>query len=120
MDIGEKIKAFRLKKDLSQKDVALAVGIDRAQYSRIENGKVEPTISSLKKIANALGIQLVDIFKKEDSLEVNSFDKSFVDKMKLIDELDEIEKKSIFHIVDGLVSKKRLKDTLADALKKTT
>ncbi len=40
-----------------------------------------------------------------------------MEKLQLIEQLDEDEKKSIFKIIDGLVSKKKLKDTLTSALK---
>ena len=59
MNIAQKIKDIRISKNLSQKEIALSVGIDRGQYSRIENGKVEPTLSSLEKISKALGVQII-------------------------------------------------------------
>ena len=91
-------------------------GIDQAQYSRIESGKVEPTISSLEKIAEALEIKVVELFNEEKPIDINSYDKSIVDKLRLLDELDDIEKNSIFNIIDIAISKKRLKDMLSNAL----
>ena len=96
--------------------VALSVGIDQAQYSRIESGKVEPTISSLEKIAEALEIKVVELFNEEKPIDVNSYDKTIVEKLRLLDELEYIEKNSIFNIIDIAISKKRLKDTLSNAL----
>lgn len=116
MNIADKIKLFRTNKGLSQKEIALSVGIDQAQYSRIESGKVEPTISSLEKIAEALGIKVVELFNEEKPIDINSYDKSIVDKLRLLDELDDIEKNSIFNIIDIAISKKRLKDMLSNAL----
>lgn len=117
MDIGDKIKLFRTNKNLSQKEVALSIGIDQAQYSRIESGKVEPTISSLEKIAEALAVKISDFFSEENPIDINSYDKSIVDKLRLIDELEENEKKSIFSIIDIALTKKRLTDSLTNALK---
>ncbi|WP_438712354.1 helix-turn-helix domain-containing protein [Aquimarina muelleri] len=116
MDIAERIKLFRTNKGLSQKEVALSVGIDQAQYSRIESGKVEPTISSLQKIADALEIKVVELFSEEQPIDVNSYDQDIINKLRLLDELEDIEKKSIFNIIDIAISKKRLKDTLSKAL----
>lgn len=115
MDIGEKIKALRVDKKLSQKEVALNIGIDQAQYSRIESGKVEPTLSSLEKIADALGVKVADLFTEEKTVDVNSYDSNLVERLRLIDELDEQERKSIFSIIDIAISKKRLKDFLNNA-----
>jgi len=116
MDIGNKIKLFRNNKGLSQKEVALSIGIDQAQYSRIEGGKVEPTLSSLEKIAEALGIEVADLFSKDQPTNINSYDKDVVERLQLLDQLEETEKKSIFHIMDMAISKKRLKDSLSNAL----
>ena len=39
-----------------------------------------------------------------------------VEKLQLLDQLEDVEKKSIFNIIDMAISKKRLKDTLTNAL----
>ncbi len=116
MNISDKIKQLRSTKSLSQKEVALSIGIDQAQYSRIEGGKVEPTLSSLEKIAETLGIDVAELFGKEQPLDINSYDKNIVEKIQQLDHLEEIEKKSIFNIIDMAITKKRLKDTLTNAL----
>jgi transcriptional regulator with XRE-family HTH domain len=95
----------------------LEVGIDQAQYSRIESGKVEPTLSSLEKIADALDVSLTELFDDNIVLDINSYDKSAIDKLRLVEELEEEEKKSIFNIIDIAISRKRLKDNLIEALK---
>jgi transcriptional regulator with XRE-family HTH domain len=40
--ITDNIQRLRELKGLSQKEVAMAMGIPQSQYSRIENGKGEP------------------------------------------------------------------------------
>ncbi|MDR0206086.1 MAG: helix-turn-helix domain-containing protein [Bacteroidales bacterium] len=117
IQIADKIKKHRTAKGLSQKEIALEIGIDQAQYSRIENGKVEPTLSSLEKIADALNVSLTELFDDNIVLDINSYDKSAIDKLRLVEELEEEEKKSIFNIIDIAISRKRLKDNLIEALK---
>ena len=115
--IGQKIKEIRKSKNLSQKQVALEMGIDQAQYSRIESGKVEPTISSLTKVAEAMGIKLSDFFSDDaKSYDVNAYDENLIAKLKMLDELDETERKSIFSIIDIAVSRKRLMNMLRGVL----
>ncbi len=119
MNVGDKIKFFRTNKGLSQKEVAVSIGIDQAQYSRIESGKVEPTLSSIEKIAEALNIEVAELFSKQKPVDINSFDKNVVEKLQLLDQLEETEKKSIFNIIDMAISKKRLTDSLTNALQAT-
>lgn len=116
MNIGRNIKEIRKRRSLSQKEVAMQIGIDQAQYSRIESGKVEPTISSLGKIADALGVGITDFFKEEIPTEVSSSDKNLVEKIQLLEELEEQERSSILSIIDIAISRKRLRDTLNQAI----
>lgn len=116
MNIGNKIKLFRTNKGISQKEIALSIGIDQAQYSRIENGKVEPTLSSLEKIADALEIKIAELFSEKQPTTIDSYNKSMVERLQLLDELEENEKNAIYSIIDMAVSKSRLKNTLKDAL----
>jgi transcriptional regulator with XRE-family HTH domain len=114
--LGDKIKKIREERGLSQKEVASSVDIDRGQYSRIETNKVEPTLSTLEKVAKAFGIDVEDFFKKEASLTVDSFDKTLVEKVKIIDELEAEQKNHIYAIIDMAVANNRLKNTLTTAL----
>jgi transcriptional regulator with XRE-family HTH domain len=114
--IGDKIKKIRELRALSQKEVASLADIDRGQYSRIETNKVEPSLSTVKKIALALQVDVEDFFKKESPVTVDSFDKTLVEKVKMIDELEIEQKSHIFAIIDMAVSNNRLKNTLTKAL----
>jgi DNA-binding XRE family transcriptional regulator len=59
--LGENLRKLRLKKNMSQGDLATALSVDRAYISNIENGRMNPTLSTLEKIANALGISIKDL-----------------------------------------------------------
>jgi transcriptional regulator with XRE-family HTH domain len=117
MNIGDQIKRIRTAKNLSQKEVALSLDMDQAQFSRIENGKTDPAFSTIEKVAHALGVGLAELVNADDMLtEISSYDKSVIEKMALIDQLEEKEKSAFFTILDALVSKKRLKESLSNAL----
>ncbi len=116
MEIGERIKKLREAKGLSQKEVAGIIKMDQSQYSKLEKDKTDPSVSTLAKVAKALGTQLSELFADDLLRDVNSYDKSVMEKISLIDSLDEDEKKSLFKIIDGLSSKKKMKDSLAKAL----
>jgi len=91
--------------------------MDPAQYSRIENNKTDPNVSSLIKIAKALGVSVADLFMADETFkDVNSVDKTLMEKISLIEQLDKKEKGAFFIILDSLVIKKKLTDNLSKAL----
>ncbi len=117
MTIGDKIKKAREAKELSQKEVAALLKMNQSQYSKIENDKVDPQFSTIEKIAKALRINIVDLVAAEDVFkDVSAYDKTIVEKVQLMDLLEEQEKKSLFSIIDGLVAKQKLKQSLSSAL----
>lgn len=117
MDIGEKIKKVRTAKKLSQKEVAISIDMDPAQYSRIENGKSDPHLSTIEKIAKALGVELGTLFNSEDVFkEINSADKTLMEKISFLEKLEDSEKSAFFTLLDSLIAKKKLKDNLTNAL----
>lgn len=63
------LKAIRKKTGFSQKQVANAAGISQPTYSNIENGKRNPTLKTLRKIAEALGCSVGEILdeRKEEN-----------------------------------------------------
>ncbi|MDZ4713670.1 MAG: helix-turn-helix transcriptional regulator [bacterium] len=61
--LGENLRKLRLKKNLSQGDLATVLGVDRAYISNIENGRMNPTLSTLEKISGALGISSSELLK---------------------------------------------------------
>jgi transcriptional regulator with XRE-family HTH domain len=61
--LGAKIKELRIKKDMSQNELAINCNFEKASMSRIEAGKTNITILTLKKISTALDIELVEFFR---------------------------------------------------------
>ena len=60
--IGLNIRRYRTLAELSQIELAVAVGIDRSYLSEIENGKRNPSINILYAIADALQIDIAELF----------------------------------------------------------
>lgn len=61
---GKIIKEKRKETGLSQEQFAYKVGIDRAYYSSIENGKHNLSLLQIKKIADGLNMKIKDLFEK--------------------------------------------------------
>lgn len=62
MDIGFRLQAVRKAKGLSQRELAKRVGVTNSTISLIEQNKVSPSISSLKKVLGGIPISLADFF----------------------------------------------------------
>ena len=58
-EIRDMIIQLRHDSHMTQKELAAKCGITQANISNLENGTSKPTIESLKKIADALGMRLV-------------------------------------------------------------
>jgi transcriptional regulator with XRE-family HTH domain len=54
---GQVLREQRISRQLSQEDLALAADVDRTFVSQMERGIRQPTITTLMKLAGALGIQ---------------------------------------------------------------
>jgi transcriptional regulator with XRE-family HTH domain len=54
---GQVLREQRISKELSQEELALAADVDRTFVSQMERGIRQPTITTLMKLAGALGIQ---------------------------------------------------------------
>lgn len=61
--LGARIKELRKAKGLSQEELSEKVGIDSKHLSRIEVGKSYPSLDTLEKIANALSVEIKDLFE---------------------------------------------------------
>ncbi len=61
--LGENIRKIRLAKGMTQGDLCRKLEADRVYISNIESGKNNPTLATLEKIAEALGISSSELLK---------------------------------------------------------
>jgi len=62
MIIGDRLRALRAEKRLSQGDMEKRTGLLRCYISRVENGHTIPAIETLEKMARALEVPLYQLF----------------------------------------------------------
>ncbi len=60
--LGKRIRFLREQQNLSQRRFALMMGITHSNLSDIENGKGNPKVGTLCNIADALGVELIELF----------------------------------------------------------
>ena len=61
LEVGKRISGWRRQKGLSQVVVAERAGVAASYLSRIEGGKVHPTVRTARRIADALRMSLDDL-----------------------------------------------------------
>ena len=66
MIIGDRLRALRDEKNLSQGDIEKRTGLLRCYISRVENGHTVPAIETLEKMARALEIPMYQLFYDGD------------------------------------------------------
>ena len=82
--IGKKLKAYRQKAGMTQKEVAEKANISRSHYASLESDKYNPSLETLSNIANVLNIDTTLLLDKNES-SLNDKDKKSIEKdLKII------------------------------------
>ncbi len=112
MNLAENIKAIREEKNLKQIDVAAHIGVDKSAYSKIEKGTRSLTVEELQKMAQLFNLTTDQIINYDGKMpkEVVIEDKTAVEQMRLIQQLDEEDKQTIFKLIDKMLTNKKFKD----------
>jgi transcriptional regulator with XRE-family HTH domain len=62
MIIGDRLRALREEKKLSQGDIEKRTGLLRCYISRVENGHTVPAIETIEKMARAFEVPMYELF----------------------------------------------------------
>ena len=62
--LGGKLREARLAAGLTQKDVHEQAHVDIPSLSRLEAGRINPSVKVLVRLTRALGLSLADLFPK--------------------------------------------------------
>lgn len=115
MSIGKTIRKIREQKGITQQQLAALVNMHRSNYSKVEAGERELSVTALAKVAKHFGMTLDELvnFKGKVPVEEKVEDKSAMEQLKLINELEPEDKAMVFRLIDTVVTKKKFKDFVA-------
>lgn len=65
MNVGARIFEIRRQKHLTIKDVSAMSGVSTSLISQVENNKANPSLFTLKSLAAALGVDMVEFFTSQ-------------------------------------------------------
>lgn len=93
LDIGQRLKAVRIGRKLSQRELARKSGVTNGMISQIEGNTTSPSVSSLKRILDAIPMSMSEFFADEADGRKQIFFRS--------DELRELNPRSVFSTLQG-------------------
>lgn len=64
LNLGKKLQMFRSQRELTIKQLSSLTGMTSSMLSQIEHQQVNPSINSLRTIAEALGVPLYRFFRR--------------------------------------------------------
>jgi transcriptional regulator with XRE-family HTH domain len=65
LELGERLRAIRLLRRLTLREVAAAAGVSESFVSQLERGRSSASVATLQRLAAALGIEISDLFAAE-------------------------------------------------------
>ncbi len=63
MAIGHEVRAYRKKLGITVTDLASATGVSVGMLSKIENGNISPSLTTLQTLSKALGVPITAFFR---------------------------------------------------------
>ncbi|MBN2051642.1 MAG: cupin domain-containing protein [Spirochaetales bacterium] len=77
-ELGKNIRRIRKDKGITIQDLAAATALSPSFISRMERGDLNPSIASVKKIADALGIQVASLFQEDKTESAQDNEESMI------------------------------------------
>lgn len=114
MKFNEKLVRLRKKKKWSQQDLCDRIGVHSAHLSRLENGKSQPSVELLRKIAKAFNVTMDYLLDEniDELTPVSIKDQALANKLELIEQLEKEDKQTIINVIDSMLTKKKMLDLL--------
>jgi transcriptional regulator with XRE-family HTH domain len=112
VQVARAIRMLRQRGGMSQRQLALRMGVPRTYVSKIENQKATPTLSSLDRLAHALEVSIPDLLRscgppKEDEIGDLMSDPFIAELAEFTSELDAMQLSSILSQVRDMVAHPR-------------
>ncbi|MBU1172734.1 MAG: helix-turn-helix domain-containing protein [Proteobacteria bacterium] len=110
MNLSQNLKKLRKKKGWSQSQLAEQIGSHLSHINRIETGKYNPSLDVIQKLASVFEVSIDYLVSdmEEDYKEVKIENKGLMERIKLIDTLDEEDRVALIRIIDSMLTKKKI------------
>ena len=102
ISLNDRLRELRKKNNLTQSNVATLLGISEAAYGYYEQGRNEPSLNNIKKLANKYNVSISYLIGESDETTINQIDNSSffdIEKWKKLNSQDIDELKNHFEWV---------------------
>ena len=80
IELGSKLKEMRLRKNLTQEELANRCELTKGYISQLENDLTSPSIATLADLLTALGSDLADFFREEAEEKIVFTKEEYIEK----------------------------------------
>jgi len=110
MSLADNLKRLRKKRGWSQTQLAEQIGSHLSHINRLETGKYNPSLDVVQKLAAVFDVTIDYLVSDtdEDFKEVRIEDKNLMERVKLIDSLEEDDKTALIRVIDSMLTKKKI------------
>src|SRR5580704_7761955 len=112
VQVAKAIRSLRQRSGLSQRQLALRMGVPRTYVSKIENEKATPTLSSLARLADALTVSVSELLRacapaRQEEINELMSDPFIAEMAAITKQLDDMQRTSVLAQIRDLVSHPR-------------
>src|SRR5215470_11526343 len=65
LDVGQRLRAIRLLRRLTLREVANAAAVSESFVSQLERGRSSASVATLQRLSSAVGVEISDLFTAE-------------------------------------------------------
>lgn len=104
------LRRLRTERGWSQGELAEKIGVHLTHVSRVETGKYTPGLDFVINAARAFGLTVDELVSEhpEGFEEVRLEDKEFGERLRLLETLDDRDRKALLTVMDAFLTKKHL------------
>ena len=114
MKFADKMAKLRREKGWLQSNLSEKVGVHVAHLSRLENGKSQPSVELLWKLAQAFDVSAD--FLLDDNVDertpVTVQNKPLNERLEMVEKLEEKDRQTIINVIDAMLTKKKMLNLL--------
>lgn len=100
VEFGKKVRSLRQGMGMSQEELAFKAGLSPAHLGQIERAQKKPTLETIGRLADALGVAVVDLFAFDAPVQAGNRNSETIEKINSqLLAMSEEDRKDILRII---------------------